>query len=186
MSVQGIISKCQKYDMGAHSVESCIPRTMSNIKKLYKMINECEKSGVCDVQSPGFVRSFLLGILESNTNLSSDIDTYLTDILHIPYESRQNPETGFFETDTSKRADKIDDKEFSEYYRSYDIIINKIDQMLLLPDNKVIDIHVSELKKLLEDYLEVAIAFCVYVSKLEDVEMNFRVGCKDLKRKPRN
>lgn len=185
MSLKNIIAKCHKYDEGAQTVESCLPKTMTRVKKLYQIIKECDMTGLCNDHGPGFARSFLLGILESNTALSSDIDTYITDVLHVPYESRTNPETGFFETDIEKRIDKIDNKEFAEYYRNYHKIIDLVNKLLLQSDTEMEKISISDLKKVLDDYLEVAIAFCVYVSELEDVEMHFRTGCNDLKKKPR-
>jgi len=175
-----LVVKCIKYDKGQHTVESCFPKTMSNIKKLFEILKDCEDDNECDVQSPGFDRSFLLAILESDVALNSDLDDYLTNILKLPLEVQQNKETGYIETNTKKRVDGIIDKQFGEYYLKYHNVLDKINDYLLLEDDEVKKLSITELRNVLEDYLEVVIAFCVYVNSVDEIKENFKLGCKNL------
>jgi hypothetical protein len=181
MSAHKFITKCQKYDNGKHTVETCLPKTMSNIKKLFQLLLDCEDDNECDVQSPGFERSFLMAIIEADVALDSDINDYLTNVLHLPIEIHQNPVTHFLETNSKKRAQSILDKEFAEYYQNYLNVMEEIDQLLLLKDREVKDIPISKLREILEKYLEVVIAFCVYINSNDDIKKHFQLGCKNLK-----
>jgi hypothetical protein len=175
-----LVKKCIKYDKGQHTVESCFPKTMSSIKKLFEILKDCEDDNECDVESAGFDRSFLLAILESDVALNSDLDDYLTNILNLPLEVQQNKETGYLETNTKKRVDGMIDKQFAEYYLKYHNILDKINDYLLLDDAEVKKLSIAELRNVLEEYLEVVIAFCLYVNSVDEIKENFKLGCKNL------
>lgn len=181
MSANKLVTKCKKYDNGNHTVESCFPKTMSNIKKLFDLLRDCEDDNECDIQSPGFGRSFLLAIIEADIALDSDINDYLTNVLKIPLEISQNPTTGFLEMNTKKRAASIVNKEFAEYYTKYIDLLDEINSLLLLKDDQVKDIPIHKLREILENYLEIAIAFCVYVNSVDGIKEHFELGCKNLK-----
>jgi hypothetical protein len=181
MSAHKLVAKCQKYDNGKQTVETCLPKTMSNIKKLFQLLLDCEDDNECDVHSPGFERSFLFAISEADVALDSDINDYLTNVLNLPIEIIQNPITKFLETNSKKRAESITDKEFAEYYKKYRNVIEEINQLLLLKDEKVKDVPISKLREILENYLESVIAFCVYINSIDDIKDHFKLGCKNLK-----
>jgi hypothetical protein len=181
MSANKLITKCKKYDNGTHSIESCFPKTMSNIKKLFDLLKDCEDDNECDVNSPGFYRSFLLAIIETDVVLDSDIEDYLTKILNLPFEMKSNETTGFLEINNKKRLDGIVDKEFAEYYKKYLTIMSSINEYLMLSDEKVKVLPINKLRELLEEYLEIVIAFCTYINSVDGIKEHFTLGCKKLK-----
>jgi len=181
MSAHKLVLKCQKYDNGKHTVESCFPKTFSSIKKLFDLLKDCEDDNECDVHSPGFERSFLLAIIEADVALDADINDYLTTVLKIPTTVTFNKKTGLLETNKKERAELIENKEFAEYYHKYNMVIEEINHLLLLKDEEAKNIPITKLREMLENYLEIAIAFCVYISSVDGIKEYFELGCKNLK-----
>jgi hypothetical protein len=176
----GIIANCEDYDKTPKEVESCFPKSISHIKKLYGLLRECDEKGLCDKHGAGFIKSFFLAIEEANTGFESDLDEYMMEVKKIAYQSVLNPKTYLLESKIKNPKD-LEDKQLLKLYNEYYDAINNLQEYMFLNQEKMTALDRDTIETVLDRFAEAALALCVYVSSQPDAEGRFKRDCSEFK-----
>lgn len=182
-SLSDIMDKCGKYDQIASAVESCFPKSISQIKRLYGLLRQCEEEGLCNKHGAGFAKSFFLAIEEANVRFEADLDKYIEKVKHIEADFKLDPVTYDLVPDIAATERLFKDKELFMHYSHYYEVIDKMQKMMVMKKEQLSNLSLDAMENMLDEFADAALALCVYVSKQPDAEGIFKRDCSQFKNK---
>ena len=184
VDIQKILKSCQTYDLTPQEVESCFPKSISHIKRLYGLLRKCNDNDICNGHGAGFTKSFLLAIEEANTRFESDLDEYLTEIKKIKsiiYHDDDDNSVSSIDYDGMEKL--FQDKQLYKLYVNYYKTIDKMQAIMILDDKNLSNVPINALENMLNEFTDAALSLCLYLNSQDDAKDLFKGNCSEFKTK---